>query len=85
MDSSRKIVNCFNGAAQDYGLEQPDATAVKRLIGLSLSEAFSKLYPRLCESEVSEVVGRYREHWITLDNTPMPLFDGVEPRVDTIE
>lgn len=78
MDSSAKIINCFNGASEDVGVDLPDSEQVKSYIGLSLAEAFSRLYSDHSEHVISNLVSRYREHWLFHDSTPMPLFSRVE-------
>ena len=78
MDSSEKIVNCFNGAAQDVGVAKADSDQVKSYIGLGLHEAFSRLYPSSCVQQINQLVSKYREYWIHIDNTPMPMFANVE-------
>ena len=78
MDSSRKIVNCFEGAASMVGLEPPDPDQVKSYIGLGLDESFRRLYPDIDSQIISPLIAGYREHWLYLDKTPMSLFGGVE-------
>ena len=78
MDSSEKIVNCFNGAATDFTLELPDPMEVKGYIGISLVQAFQNLYPNLEPAVISGLVSAYREHWLFHDHTPMSLFPGVD-------
>jgi len=77
MDSSAKIVNCFAGAARDMNMSRPDPERVKRYIGLSLTEAFSLLYPQINSAQINRLVDRYRDYWLVHDNTAMELFSGV--------
>jgi phosphoglycolate phosphatase len=78
MDSSEKIVNCFAGAAVDCAMPIADPEQVKRYIGLSLAESFTRLYSPIDGAMVACLVDRYREHWLVLDQTSMRLFEGVE-------
>ena len=79
MDSSRKIVNCFEGAASAVGLELPDPDQVKSYIGLGLDESFRRLYPEIDSQTINPLIESYREYWLHLDSTPMSLFAGVKP------
>ena len=79
MDSSRKIGNCFAGAATAAGLTLPDPDQVKSYIGLGLDESFRRLYPEIDSQTICQLVDGYREYWLYLDNTSMSLFADVEP------
>jgi len=78
MDSSKKIGNCFKGAATTIGLTLPDPDQVKSYIGLGLDESFSRLYPEIDSQTISQLVNSYRDYWLYLDKTPMSLFADVE-------
>ena len=78
MDSERKIVNCFRKAVADIELVYPGDAAVRNIIGLGLKEALDVLLPSYNESIRKQVVDRYREHFLYLDETDMSLFAGVE-------
>ena len=78
MDSESKIVNCFRKAAEDIEINYPGDKAVRNIIGLGLKEALAVLMPEYSDSMQQQVVDRYREHFLHLDETEMPLFDGVE-------
>jgi phosphoglycolate phosphatase len=77
MDSAGKIVRCFESAVGDVGLPSPGAAAIRNIIGLGLSEAVASLLPQCDPEAQSQVVARYREHFLHLDQTEMPLFPGV--------
>jgi phosphoglycolate phosphatase len=77
MDSAGKIVRCFESAVGDVGLPSPGAAAIRNIIGLGLSEAVASLLPQCDPEAQSRVVARYREHFLHLDQTEMPLFPGV--------
>ena len=74
MDSERKIINCFVGAAKDLEVDVPDNESICDVIGLGLIEAFTSLYPALSKAITNQLVERYREHFVGLDNTEMDFF-----------
>ena len=78
MDSASKIINCFRKAVADVDIEYPGDSAVRNIIGLGLKEALDVLLPDHSDEIRQQVVARYREHFLYLDETEMPLFDGVE-------
>jgi phosphoglycolate phosphatase len=77
MDSEAKIVRCMQAAATDVGIPDPGVEAVRDIIGLGLNEAMQVLFPEHFSAHKAELVGRYRQHFLELDNTDMPLFPGV--------
>jgi phosphoglycolate phosphatase len=77
MDSAAKIVRCFARAAADCGLRQPTAGEGARVIGLGLREAVAALFPEATPALCEAIGARYREYFLDLDDTPMPLFPGV--------
>lgn len=78
MDSEAKIVRCFEAAAADVDVEYPGAHAVRDIIGLGLAESMDILFPQADTAKRAALVERYREHFLHQDQTPMPLFPGVE-------
>lgn len=78
MDSESKIVNCFRKAVADIQVDYPGDEAVRNIIGLGLKEALDVLIPDYTDAVQKQVVDRYREHFLHLDETDMPLFEGVE-------
>ncbi len=77
MDSIARIVNCFGNACTDSGLPRPADAAMRHVIGLGLTEAVDQLLPGVDEAARERVVARYREHFLHIDQTAMPLFEGV--------
>jgi phosphoglycolate phosphatase len=84
MNSEAKIVNCFRKAVTDIGIEFPGSQAVRNIIGLGLKEALDSLLPEQDEKTRETVVSRYRDHFLHLDETEMPLFEGVEEGLDKL-
>jgi phosphoglycolate phosphatase len=78
MDSECKIVSCFRAAAADVGVSDPGTEAIRHIIGLGLNEAVQTLFPNVDDATLEAVVDRYREHFLHIDDTAMPLFSGVE-------
>ena len=77
MDSIARIVNCFGNACADAGLPVPPESAMRHVIGLGLAEAVDVLLPGVDNALRERVVARYREHFLHIDQTATPLFDGV--------
>ncbi|MHB8253324.1 MAG: HAD family hydrolase [Acidiferrobacter sp.] len=78
MDSADKIVHCFQAAVRDCGIPALTDQAIRRTIGLGVGEALARLLPAEEDHGRHAVAGRYREHFLHLNETPMPLFPGVE-------
>ena len=77
MDSIARIVNCFGNACADAGLPVPPESVMRHVIGLGLAEAVDVLLPGVDNALRERVAARYREHFLHIDQTAMPLFDGV--------
>jgi len=78
MDAEAKIVNCFRKSVADIEIDYPGDEATRNIIGLGLKEALDVLLPDYSDAIRQQVVDRYREHFLHLDETEMPLFKGVE-------
>ena len=89
MDSAHKIVSCFQSAARDCGLPVPGAALVEFQIGLTLEIAWSNILSSLGVSEdpgiLQRATDRYRDYFLELDQTPMPLYDGVIEGIQSLE
>lgn len=77
MDSADKIVRCFQAAGRDCGLLALKDETIRRTIGLGVTEALSRLLPNADQAARAAVAARYREHFLHLNDTAMPLFPGV--------
>ncbi len=84
MDSEAKIVRCLQEAARDTRVPDPGPAAIRHIIGLGLTEAMQTLFPETTEECRGRLVDRYREHFLKLDNTAMPLFPGVRAGLETL-
>jgi len=77
MDSEAKIVRCMQAAAIDVDIPDPGVAAIRDIIGLGLSEAMQVLFPEQTPDRRTDLVERYRQHFLELDKTGMPLFPDV--------
>lgn len=77
MDSVPKIVNTMNSAAQSLKLTPPSDAQTKNIIGMSLEKAMTVLFPEH-DSLHAQLVAAYKEHYLTVDTTPTPLFPHVK-------
>ncbi len=79
MDSVQRIVSCMQKAALISGLAMPATELVKDIIGLSLTEAMQRLFPDEMPELHHRLIQTYSEYYKHLDDTPTPLFSGIEP------
>lgn len=77
MDSEAKIVRCMLAAANEAGLTDPGAPAIRHIIGLGLKEALQELFPQASAAQTVQLIESYRVHFLERDDTAMPLFPGV--------
>ena len=84
MDSIARIVRCFTAALEDVGAPNPGADAIRHIIGLGLAEAVAELLPQADAGTRARVVERYREHFLHIDQTDMPLFPGVRAGLESL-
>lgn len=62
--------------ARIANLPIPSETDVKSIIGLSMDAVLDKMFPSSKKSQRIELTDIYRQHYIELDTTPSPLFEG---------
>ncbi len=84
MDSIAKIVRCFAAALEDAGISGPSEDAIRHVIGLGLGEAVAELLPEADAATRDQVVERYRQHFLHLDQTGMELFPGVRAGLEDL-
>jgi len=65
-------------AAQELGLNPISNEAVKNIIGLGLPEALKQIYPDLDEQTRVHLGKAYSRFFLSADQDPSNLFDGVE-------
>ncbi|MBZ9613723.1 HAD family hydrolase [Rheinheimera maricola] len=78
MDSIDRIVSSLRSAARISELVIPTEHEAKQIIGLSLEPAFDILFPGMTDNKRQLMFQHYREQYMLHDNTPTPLFAGVE-------
>lgn len=78
VDSIARIVESMRVAAAECGLPWLDDMTIRGIIGLGLPEAIRSLYPDLEDAAQIAVFRQiYSDHYLSLESTPSPLFDGV--------
>lgn len=85
MDSVGRIVSSMKGVAKELSLPHPSEIDVKDIIGLSLNEASNRLFPEACDATKDRIKLAYKKHYIELDNTPTPLFDGAHETLSALK
>lgn len=76
VDSTQLIVDSIRAASADVGLQVPEPTAARSIIGLGLPEALRTLFGPLSGSLQQQLTARYRYHYFAQDHE-VPLFQGV--------
>ncbi len=85
MDSIGKIVSCMQQTATELSLSVPSETAIRDIIGLSMDEALNVLHPEACTMTREKMIAVYRQHYLQLNQTPSPVFFGVEELLTTLK
>ncbi len=81
-NSIGRIVDSMHAASTRSGFELCTDLAVKGIIGLGLPEAIRTLYPLISDTELVTFRDHYADHYIGLEATPSPLFDGVRQSLE---
>jgi phosphoglycolate phosphatase len=74
MDSVPRIVSSLQASARELGLPVPPEEAARGVIGLELDLCFRTLFVPLSEPQRLALHAVFREHYVTRDPTPTPLF-----------
>lgn len=88
IDSQHNIVAAMSLAFRAQGLEELEASAVRRIIGLSLVEAIAQLRPDLALARHQAIAQSYKDAFFTLRTHPdhsEPLFPGAVEALDLLE
>lgn len=85
MDSVQKIAECCQSAAADVGLPVPTIAAAKNIIGLGLRDAMLMLFGDISEAVITQMVERYRHHFLHANQTPQPLFTNVRTGLQQLD
>ena len=88
VDSQHVIVTCMHAAFSGEGILPPTAEAVRRVIGLPLTECMAVLSPLEEAARHLRLTEAYKDHFLTLrQKTDLhePLFDGALACLDALE
>lgn len=78
IDSAAKIVRCMQGAMVQMQLAVLPDESIRQIIGLSLPEAITVLYPQEPAAVREALRVEYIRQFVSVDQTASPLFAGVE-------
>lgn len=85
IDSKQQIVNCMQATISFLQLEARSDVQISDIIGLGLDEAIRSLFPNIPTKVIKQVAQAYREHYLTKDKTPSPLFEGATQVLNTLK
>ena len=77
-DSVARIVDSMQSAAVELDMAMPTYLEVKEIIGLGLTEAVFRLFPKATQEQVFQLQTSYSRHYRAEDSAPCPFFPGVE-------
>jgi phosphoglycolate phosphatase len=83
-DSIPFIVSCLQGAAHDCGLPVPADGAARAVIGLSLDQAMSALFPQADGGRCTELIEAYRRYYEVRPARAEDLFQGVPTMLEQL-
>ena len=78
LDSAGEIVSAMQDSIAALGLAPRTDRDLRRLIGLGLQDAFSRLYPELDAAALQELLQAYRQRYGTTPRVYGEAFPGVE-------
>jgi phosphoglycolate phosphatase len=76
LDSAGAIVRAIQASCIDLGLPPPSEARARHVIGLGLSDALGHAVPELRPERYSEMIERYRFHYLAGDHA-LTLFAGI--------
>jgi phosphoglycolate phosphatase len=88
VDSQHNIVAAMRDAFLAHGLTPPAASAIRRIIGLSLLEAVAQLLPDGDEEACRGIAAAYKDGFVALRQRPdhhEPLFPGAAAALSALE
>ena len=83
-DSESRIVAAMQQAIEEMELADRDDNAVREIIGLSLDEAISALYPGMEARHRSLLAEQYRFNYLAASSECAPLFPGTRKVISTL-
>ncbi len=87
VDSQHAIVEATRVAFREMGLNEPDPSSVRHVVGLTLEDAIARLLPRALPELHRQVAAAYRRAFQTLRSRTdyqEPLFDGIREVIDAL-
>ncbi|MCW5700521.1 MAG: HAD-IA family hydrolase [Rhodospirillales bacterium] len=88
VDSQASIVSAMTAVFRDQGLTPPSAEAVRRVVGLSLSEAIAELFPEGDRSDHMELARAYSDSFAIQRRSGTvnePLYPGAMESLQALE
>ena len=88
VDSQRTIIGAMNRAFDGLGFFHPSEDAIRRVVGLSLSESMARLLPEGSAGDHERLVEGYRSAFLEMRSAPdyeEPLYPGVIEALAHIE
>lgn len=83
-DSAAYIVDCVQLAASKLGLQPPQSTQIKQMIGLSPEQSLQKLMPDLSPMQSAQLIDEFQKCLLKPQDTQPALFEGVEQTLSTL-
>ena len=87
VDSQHMIIEAMTSAFYANGLEPPDGTAIRRMVGLSLSDAIHQIAPGIDAKMTERLAASYSDAFYQLrirHDAHEPLFDGAKGAVEAL-
>ena len=87
VDSQHAIVAAMRIAFDEMGLDEPDPSSVRHVVGLTLEDAIMRLLPKALPELHRQTAASYRRAFQALRSRPdhqEPLFDGIRAVIDAL-
>ena len=87
VDGQHMIISAMKQASVNCKVPYPGDEQVRRIVGLSLPEAISKVYPQLSDHDQGLIHGEFVGHFQylrTLDDHHEPLYEGIKEAIETL-
>ena len=81
-DSQACIIDAMQLASSEAGMQKPDDTQIRDVIGLSLEIAIEKLFSEADEKMVKRIADRYREYYFSTSTSSVLVFEGVVEKLN---
>ena len=81
VDSASVIETCMARTFVDFGYAEPEGSATRGIIGLTLDIAIARLLARAVDTEIAAMTARYKEHFFRYreeGGKPEPLYAGMD-------